>query len=90
VAHHRDEVRHPELRLDACLAALRAFGPDSPGRVASVGATSEIFGRLAAGLQGAARLEWQSQLALTEPRLPDAGQQERRAVRELREESGSA
>jgi len=90
VADHRDEVRHPELRLDACLAARRAFGPDSPGRVASVGAMTEISVRLAAGLQGAARPELQSRPALMEPRLPDAAPQERRVVRELREELGLA
>ena len=89
-AGRRDEVLHPEPLQDACLAARPAFGPDSPGRAASVDAMMEISARLAAGLQAVARLELQSQQALTEPRLPDAGPQERPAVREFREESGSA
>jgi len=80
----RDEVLHPERQRDACLAARRVVGPDSLGRAASVGAVTEISARLAAGPQAAARLELQSQQAPTEPRPPDAAQQERRVVREFR------
>lgn len=73
-AHRRDEALHPELPRGACLAARPVFALDSLGRVASVDAATEIFGRLAEGPQASARRALSPQ-ALTEPRLQGAGRQ---------------
>ncbi len=60
------------------------FALDSLGWAASVDATPEIFGRLAAGPQVSVRRE-PCPLAQPEQQLRDVAQQERPAVREPRE-----
>ena len=76
-----DAPYHPEPQPDACLAARRAFAPGSPGRVARVDATPEIFDRLVVDQPVSAQQEL-SLRERPEQRLQDVAPQELPAARE--------